>query len=597
MRNVAVPTADHAATGGPARFPIGRIIVSAGIIVLVILAFLAYTIYYHPDQSLISNVPTVPVRVGSITATVNGSGQVAALSQARLAFHSSGTVASIPVKVGDAVKKGDTLIALDTTDLNLQVEQAQANVDSAQAKLEAIQAGARPEDVAAAQAVLDAAKAKLDGMLAGGRPADVKAAEAEVTSAQAKLDQVKQSIQPSDIAAAQAAVQQAQALLATDQANLANLLRPPDPLQIQNAELAINAAKASVYATQATRDGACGNAPRYACDANNAQVAAAETALQQAQVKLQLLQEGPKPEDVAAAKAAVTNATQQLAAAKAKLAQLQAGPLPQDVAQAQAALTAAQQQLELRKQPYTDADIAEQRQIVAQDEALLALKKAPYTQADLDQAKAALAQATAALDQAKHNLALATITAPFDGIISSVDTNVGETVSASPPTPVISLVDPNALEFDVPVDQQDEANVQVGQAATITFDALPGKIFTGKVVAIAPSAVIQSGVATYVVSISLDKAPGVKPGLTGEASIVYAHHDQVLVVPNRAVRSVGNGHVVDVLEGTKISPRTVTTGINDDQFTEIVSGLKLGDPVVIPLTSPILAPLTGPPGR
>ena len=594
QHNVAVPATNHSAKGGPTGFPVGRTILGAGLVIVLILAFLAYT-YFRSTPSLLDGVSTVAVRSGSVTATVSGAGQVAPLVQATLAFRSPGTIATIPVRVGDAVKKGDTLATLDTTDLGLQVEQAQANVDSANAKLETVQAGPRSEDVAATQAVVDAAKAKLTGMLAGGQPADVKAAAAAVASAQAKLQQVQESILPSDIAAAQSNVQQAQALLATDQASLTDLQRPPDPLELQDAELAVSAAKANIYAAQATRDGDC-NAknPQYLCDTGNSQVAAAETALQQAQVKLQLLQEGPKAVDVTAAKAAIANATQQIASAKAKLAQLQAGPLPANVAQAQAAVTEAEQSAALRKQPFSDADIAQQRQVVAQDEALLALKKAPYTQADMDQAKAALAQTTAQLDLAKHNLALATITAPFAGIVSAVNANVGESVSTTGASSVVSLVDPNALRLDVPVAEEDVARVQVGQNATITFDALPGQTYTGKVVAIAPDAAIQSGVATYTVSISLDKTQGVKPGLTGKASIVYAQHDHALLVPNEAVRSTASGHVVDVIAGSKIAARPVTTGINDDQFTEIVSGLQVGERVVIPMTSPVLAPLTNP---
>jgi len=594
QRNVAVPTTDHSAKGGPTGFPVGRTILGAGVAIVLILAFVIYT-YFHPTPSLLAGVSTVAVRSGSVTATVNGAGQVAPLVQANLAFRSPGTIATIPVKVGDAVKKGDTLASLDSTDLSLQVEQAQANVNSANAKLETVQSGPRSEDVAAAQAVVDAAQAKLNGMLAGGQPANVKAAEAAVASAQAKLQQVKQSIMPSDIAAAQAAVQQAQSLLASDQANLASLQRPTDPLALQNAELAVSAAKASIYAAQATRDGNC-NAknPQYLCDAGNSQVAATQTTLQQAQVKLQLLQEGPKAEDVAAAKAAIANATQQVASAKLKLAQLQAGPLPADIAQAQAAITQAEQAAVLSKQPFSDTDIAQQREVVAQDEALLALKKAPYTQADVDQAKAALAQATAQLDMTKHNLALATITAPFDGIVSAVNANVGESVSGATASPVVSLVDPNALRLDVPIDEADVARIQVGQNATITFDALPGQTFTGKVVAIAPNAAVQAGVATYTVSISLDKTQGVKPGLTGKASIVYAQHDKALLVPNEAVRSTATGHVVDLVAGSKIEARPVTTGINDDRYTEIVSGLQVGERVVIPMTSPVLAPLTNP---
>lgn len=582
----------------PSRLPVNRHVLWT--VVVILLAGVAYALYsiLRPAPSTVSPAVTVPAQVGSITAVVNSTGQVAPWTQAKLTFRTSGRLASLLVRVGDVVHRGDVLASLDGTDLQIQVDQAQANLASAEAKLEAIQAGARPEEVAAAEAAYAAAQARLDGMLAGGRPEDVKAAEAALAAAQAKLHALRSGSLPSDLAAAQAAVDQATTTLANARAALANLQRPPDPLALQAAQLAVEQAKDTLWSAQTTRDGSCSpRNPQYVCDAANATVAADQVALQQAQLKLAQLQEPPKAEDLAAARAAVASAQSQLDSARVRLAQLQAAPASDDVIQAEAAVIQAQQALDLKKRPYSDAEIAQQRDAVAQAKAQLDLKRAPYTPADLDAAKAAVAQARAQLALAQYNLDSATLRAPFDGIVSAVNANVGEMVSASSAGPIVALVDPNNLRLDVSVDETDVAHVEVGYDATVTFDALPGRAFTGKVVAIAPSASVQQGVATYQVTISLKDAVGVKPGMTGNANIVYAHHENVLTVPNRAVRTEGDRRVVTVLEGGKLIAHSVAVGVSDERSTEILNGLKAGDQVVIPMTASVLPGFAGGPRR
>jgi len=565
-------------------------------IVIVIVAVIAYLVYIllSPAQPAVPAVSTVPAKLGTITGVVNSTGQVAPWTQAKLSFRASGRLVTIPVRVGDAVTQGETLASLDTTELQIQVEQAQASLDGAQAKLDAVQAGPRPADVAAAQAALNAAQAKLDGMLAGGRSEDVASAAAALASAQAKLKELKSGSLPADLAAAQAAVDQGQMTLANARASLAKLQRPPDPLAIQAGQLAVEDAKDKLWSSQASRDGTCNPVnPHYLCDAANATVASDQVALQQAQVSLAQLQEPAKPEDVAAAQATVASAQTQIDSARVKLAQLQAAPVSEDLVQAEAAVTQAQQALDLKKQPFSDSDVAQQRQAVAQAQAQLALASAPYTPSDVESATAAVDQAKAQLALAQYNLSGATLKAPFDGIVSAVNSNIGEVVSATGGSPVVGVVDPNDLRLDVSVDETDVASVEVGYDANVTFDALPGKTYAGKVVAIAPSASVEQGVATYLVSISLKNAAGVKPGMTGNADIVFARHNNALLVPNRAVRTEGDRRIVSVLEGTKIVAHPVTVGVSDDTSTEILSGLKQGDPVVIPVTSSVLPPFAG----
>ncbi|HEX2924599.1 MAG TPA: HlyD family efflux transporter periplasmic adaptor subunit, partial [Chloroflexota bacterium] len=174
------------------------------------------------------------------------------------------------------------------------------------------------------------------------------------------------------------------------------------------------------------------------------------------------------------------------------------------------------------------------------------------------------------------------IIAPFDGAVSAVAANVGEQVSAA----AITMVDPKSARIDATVDETDVAKLVVGQPATVTFDAIPDKRLQGKVIAVAPAGTTTQGVVSYLVSIGLSNLDVTLPaGMSASLSVEVDRKDNVLVVPNRAVRTVGRNRVVDVMVGEKTETRTVQVGMSNDQSTQIVSGLQDGDVVVIPVTT------------
>jgi len=559
-----------------------RAILIAGLVILTAVA--GYVVYGRltSSSSAVAAVQTARVTRGTITSSVSGTGTVSPLSQAKLSFGSAGTVTEVDVRVGDSVKQGQTLAKVDATSLALEVSQAQANLSAAQAKLASINAGSTPQDVQAAQIALDAAKAKLAAMQAGGRPEEISQAQASLDSARAQLASVSAGPTQADITAAEQGVASAQAALQTAQNALKTLKDGPTADQIKSAQLDVDKAKNSLWSAQTSRDGTCGGRnPQYQCDAANASVAAAQTAVDSAQQALAALKEPATPEAIAAAERNVASAQAQLVAAQAKLADVKAGPKASDIASAQAAVRQAEQALILKQKPYTDADIQAQRQAVAQAEATLVAKQQPYTDADKLSAQASVEQAKAALELAQYNLSHATLTAPFDGVVSAVNINVGETAAS----PAIAIVDPNALRLDVTVDETDIAHVQTGQKATITFDSIPGKTFSGTVTGVAPSATVTSGVATYAVTIGIADPGSVKSGMTGNASIIYGEQKNVLTVPIRAVRTQGQNKVVMVLVDGKEVARQVKVGVSNDTRTEIIEGLAEGDQVVIPTTS------------
>jgi RND family efflux transporter MFP subunit len=267
-------------------------------------------------------------------------------------------------------------------------------------------------------------------------------------------------------------------------------------------------------------------------------------------------------------------------------------PLDSDVLAAQQAVQQAEANLALKLNPSTPSDLEAQRQAVVQAQANLALKRQPYLQSDILAQQAAVQQAQVALQSAQSDLDSATLTAPFSGLVSAVNMNVGEnaagaaaTATGSTTSSGITIVNPSQVRADVQVDEADVAQVAVGQRATLTFDALPNRRFQGTVSAISPAGTTSQGVVGYQVSIALRNADAVRSGMTATAEIITAQRENVLLVPNRAVTRQGQDRVVQVLTPSGPLARKVTVGMTNDQNTEITDGLEEGDEVVLPTTT------------
>ncbi len=224
------------------------------------------------------------------------------------------------------------------------------------------------------------------------------------------------------------------------------------------------------------------------------------------------------------------------------------------------------------------------------------------------QAAAALEQARLSLEQAKRNLAEATIIAPFDGMITAVNVTAG---GASGSSAAITIADVSQLHVDVLVDETEIAGVQVGQEAALTLDALSGITLTGQVANIDPNGTISSGVVNYKVRVNLDATEAaLKLNMTANASIIGEKHENVLAVPTKAIHSVSTGQTqtsqinntvqsgqtisntqsgpqriqgsfVLVLENGQPRPVQVTAGMTAGDLTEVSGNLSEGDLVLV----------------
>ena len=192
------------------------------------------------------------------------------------------------------------------------------------------------------------------------------------------------------------------------------------------------------------------------------------------------------------------------------------------------------------------------------------------------------------LDQAKPDLLKTEILAPFDGTVVDIPVKVNDQLSQFDYSskPVVHLVDTKTIKMIGTVDEVDISGIKVGQQATISVDAFPGRTVTGKVSFISPFGNLTAGEVDFPVEIYLDPTEGLqlKGTLTATAEIVTGYRDNVLMVPNRALRGpAGNLTATVVLDPDKgiTEKRSVTIGLQNKTSTEIVSGLKEGEKVLI----------------
>ncbi len=350
-----------------------------------------------------------------------------------------------------------------------------------------------------------------------------------------------------------------------------------------------------------------------------AQVASAELSLRLAEKNLEDLKSPPTKTEIAQAEAALASAKAAYEAAKAK-------PVEWQIAQAEAALEKARKTLQDAQAAYDavswrpniamlpqatqlqQATEAYQEALDAYRIAMASVSDAPIksayaqmlqaqdaydklmagpTEEELLSAEAQVTQAKQALDTARKNLDSATLKAPFDGTITAVNIITGQTVAAN--TTAMSIADLAHLQIQANLPEVDAVQVKVGQRAEITLDALSTQTLGGQVAKVALVGTVTQGVVNYPVTIDLDPTDlPVKPGMTASVSIIVDERTNVLMVPNRAVRSQGGnrGYYVEVMVEGQIVQVPVTIGLSNGAMTEITStGLREGDTVVVSSTT------------
>jgi RND family efflux transporter MFP subunit len=191
-----------------------------------------------------------------------------------------------------------------------------------------------------------------------------------------------------------------------------------------------------------------------------------------------------------------------------------------------------------------------------------------------------------AVSQAQKQLDEATITASFDGLVAAIYVKEGDIIPPPTMAPkvIIYLFDPSSMELKAEVDEIDIPDVEPGQNAIITVDALPDEQLEGVVTLVSSLPIVEAGLVLYEVKIGFDVPEGleVKVGMSATADIIVQQAENALLVPARAVERDSQGNpVVWTKLNEQIEERPVVTGISDGLQTEVLEGLDEGEMVVV----------------
>lgn len=332
-------------------------------------------------------------------------------------------------------------------------------------------------------------------------------------------------------------------------------------------------------------------------------IAQAEAQLTEAQAKLQELEAGNRFEDIAQAQAQLSQAQAKLRQAEDDLQRNQRlfseGAISQqtvnqkrsDRDSAQGAVNQAQAALNLQQKGARPEEIAQARSQVEQRQQAVNLLKAGSRPEDIDAARAQVEAARGALQTIQTQINDATITAPFDGVVTKkyadpgsfvTPTTAGSSVEGASSSSILTLASTNQV-----VAYLDEANVSrttVGQPVKIKADSYPDRTFTGTVSSVAAQATTTQNVTSFEVKISLEPAAKqlLRVGTNAEVEFQLGQLNNAILVPSAAIVRQQNGTGVYVMDqDNKPVFKAIEIGTTVGEQTEVKSGLTRNEQVLI----------------
>lgn len=511
------------------KFPSLHIVLAAAAVAAA--AVLASWYFFIRDPY--ANLQTLSVHRADFVQEVNISGAIKASQDVSLGFTQSGKLSAIYAKVGDSVKKGDTIAEISNADLKAAVSQAQAALSTQKAGLSSLEAGTRPEQLAVTRAQVESDQAAL----AQANQALADAIESGYTAADDTVHNKADSLFDNPL------TQNPTLRFSTSNTQLETTL-VSERVSIEVTLTSLHNAIASLsaqsdLATPTSQVRATLSAvSAFLSDANETLNAAIPT--------------------TAAPQSALDTYTVGIATARAS------------VNEAVSALTAAK----------TAQDAAQTR--LTKDQKTLDLELAGSTAQDIDAQQSQVAAAQAAVANAQAQLAKTLVVAPFDGTITRMDAKVGEIIS--PSASEMAMISHGTFQIEAYIPEIYIASVAPGQSATTTLDAYgPNVSFAAQVVSVDPSATLVGGVPTYKTTLQLlANDARIRSGMTANVTIDTGTIPDAIAVPQGAVFQRGAQAYVQVLRGRSLEDVPVVLGTRTTLGNAVVtSGLSEGDTVVL----------------
>ncbi|NEP06333.1 MAG: efflux RND transporter periplasmic adaptor subunit [Okeania sp. SIO2G4] len=577
---------------------------------------------------------TIPVQAQNIVVRITASGEVQPIQRVNLSPKNQGRLAELYVEQGDRVQAGQVIARMESRDLEVQLRQVQARLESAKANLAKQETGSRPEEIAAARARLNQVEARLSQLQAGSRPEEIAAARARLNQVEARLSQLQAGSRREEIAVARARLDRTQANLsqlragnrreeiAQGKARLEQAIARLDDATTGSLKEEIEQAKARIEATKAELELTTKRQVRYQnlasegaiardayeeyvrddrrvranlreaekrleqlTQARGAEIERLTAAVEQEKQAFQLLENGTRPEEIARARAEV-------AEAQSQLEELENGTRPEEIARAKAEVAEAQSQLEELENGTRPEEIARAKAEVAEARSQLEELENGTRPEEIARARAEVAEMEAQVRYQEILLEDTQVRAPFSGIITqryatkgafvTPATSASNATSASS-TSIVALA--RGLEVLAKVPEADIGQIKSGQSVEIVADAYPDQVFKGKVKLIAPEAIVERDVTLFEVRVALETGKEkLQSGMNVDLQFLGDRLENALVVPTVAIVT-NKGETGVLIPDEKNQPKfqSVTLGFSVGNQIQILQGIKAGERVFIEL--------------
>ncbi len=579
------------------------------IIIASVIGVLILLVVVKGQQKPIPEFSSAAVEQTTLVQSVSETGSVVADLEVSYGFEISGRVTQVLHRVGDTVKTGDVIARLNTTKEVARLNEARSALASAQAQLNLKVVGASDQEIEKSLASVEQALADKEQVYA--------AAEKDLSTAQKAVDTAKNNLQlvsngqeselitdayddmvntlKSTITSLTSALSEVDGIVGVDNTlgndDFESYLGVTNVALLTNAKDAYKQAKQTTGAVQIPVLSLNTLTPQSTVDSVTVSVSVAISDVQKALFSTQILLQGTRPlgqlsqteletlqaninasqVTVDTAANSVTNGKQAISAAKNALTSytIAYNKAVSDLANVQ-------------KQVAASKDIADAK-VRAQEASHAAFIAAPRA-VDVASLRADVARQAANVSALATDVAKGEMRALVDGVISELDVEVGEIVTAQ--TPIVTLIS-KELVVDVDVSESDIAKITIGDPVRMTLDAFGDDVvLSGSVIRIEPAQTEVSGVIYYKTKITFADTLGkdIRPGMTANIDITTEEIPDVLVVPQRAVLEKDGQKFVRVLIDTKrgtYREQVVTVGLRGDNGQiQILSGLSLGDEII-----------------
>ncbi len=527
-------------------------------LVIVIVVVGGYFLFFKKGS--VTSYAIATVGKGTIVSYVSGTGQVSGQNQVNITPLASGKVVSVDVSQGDYVQAGQVIAVLDESSASSSVNQAKASLASAQANYEKLVGG--PTDLS------------------------VQASQLSVTNAENSLSHAYQGLY-NDMSSIYTGTYN------TIHGDTDQLFSNPNSYS-PTLLYSTNDIQSGVDA-QNKRIGVNGEISGWQTELQSLSLNSSSSDLEaEAQQSLNHL---------AVVKAFLVSAETSLvnAVANSSFTVANVSSYKSTVAGAVSSVEGSISSLTSDIQ-----QIQNGKNSLAQAQNSLAQLQAPPTDADIKSGQASVLNAEAQLQSAETNYENNIIRAPFSGEVAilniqSGDLITGSTVAGTTGSTEIGTIVAKQKIAEVSLNETDVANIKIGDQATVTFDALPNFSVVGQVAEIDNVGTVSQGVVDYNVKVAFEtQDSSVRSGMSVTANIVTGVHQNILIVPNAAVKSQGSASYVETLDKSTLSPsptnsslyvssalpqeKIIQTGSADDSYTEVTSGLSEGDIIVTQTT-------------